>query len=367
MIGITGSNGKTTVKGMVAEILSGLGPCLVTRGNLNNEIGVPLTLLGLDPMRHQYAVIEMGANHQGEIARLAAIAEPTIGLITNAGPAHLEGFGGLDGVARGKSEIFSALGRDGIAVLNADDDYAAFWGSVIDGRRTVTFGLDRAAAVTGWHEPTADGAQDLTLVRHARWFELRLNLPGRHNARNALAAAACALAAGATLEQCVAGLARFQPVAGRLTPRLGRAGAKVLDDTYNANPASLAAGLAVLADLAPSTPRWLVLGDMGELGTASEHLHREAGDVARRAGVDKLFAVGPLSQAAVQAFGSGATHFPDRPRLVAALEDALTGDPVAILVKGSRSAGMETVVAALCPGPRPGEANPEEAQRCSSH
>ncbi|QIT56282.1 UDP-N-acetylmuramoyl-tripeptide--D-alanyl-D-alanine ligase [Aquisalimonas sp. 2447] len=337
---ITGSNGKTTVKEMLGAILNQVAPTLVTRGNLNNDIGVPLTLFRLAEGDH-FAVVEMGANHGGEIATLAAIAEPDVGVVTNAGPSHLEGFGSVDGVARGKGEMFQGLGAGGTAVINADDAYADLWRQLAGGKAIVDFGIDAPAAVSA--SPASPG-QPVRISLPAGTVSVRLPVPGRHNLMNALAAAAAASALGASPEAIRSGLEGVSPVAGRLNRRNGVAGSTVLDDTYNANPASLAAGLEVLATVQGAS--WLVLGDMGELGTDGAALHAEAGRRARAAGVRRLFAVGPLSAEAATAFGAGAQHFDDQQALIDALRAAVTAD-VTVLVKGSRSMGMERVVQAL--------------------
>lgn len=337
---ITGSNGKTTVKEMLGAILNQVAPTLVTRGNLNNDIGVPLTLFRLAE-GDDFAVVEMGANHGGEIATLAAIAEPDVGVVTNAGPSHLEGFGSVDGVARGKGEMFQGLGAGGTAVINADDAYADLWRQLAGGKAIVDFGIDAPAAVSA--SPASPG-QPVRISLPAGTVSVRLPVPGRHNLMNALAAAAAASALGASPEAIRSGLEGVSPVAGRLNRRNGVAGSTVLDDTYNANPASLAAGLEVLATVQGAS--WLVLGDMGELGTDGAALHAEAGRRARAAGVRRLFAVGPLSAEAATAFGAGAQHFDDQQALIDALRAAVTAD-VTVLVKGSRSMGMERVVQAL--------------------
>ncbi len=335
---ITGSNGKTTVKGMLATILERVAPTLATEGNLNNAIGMPLTLARLDA-GHRFGVVEMGANHGGEIDYLTGLAEPDVGVVTNAGPAHLEGFGDLDGVARGKGELFARLPDGATAVINADDPYCEHWRATAGERPVLTFG-------TGAHCDVRAGVDADGLVLHldgAAW-PLRLALPGQHNIANALAAAAVARVLGVDPATIRAGLEAFQGVDGRLQRRPGLHGSVLLDDTYNANPASLAAGLDVLRGLAPRT--WLVLGDMGELGGAGRALHAEAGEQARRAGVERLYALGTLGAEAASAFGPGGQALADREALLAALRAVLDGD-VALLVQGSRSMGMERVVVAL--------------------
>jgi len=349
LIGVAGSNGKTTAKGMTAAILGEAGECLATHGNLNNHIGVPLTLLRLDPA-HEFAVIEIGANRPGEVAALAALARPQIGLVTNAGAEHLEGFGSLEGVARAEGELFEALPPDGVAVINADDVFSELWrGSTR--ARVVTFGLTSAAdfhARDIQAQVGSDGfSTGFTLRSPGGEVAIRMRLAGLHNIANALAAAAAAVSAGATLAQVAAGLASMQPVKGRLNFRITRAGAWLIDDSYNANPSSMRAGIDVLAELGGR--RWLAIGDMGELGEHADAAHVDIGHYARACGVERLFATGPLAALAVEAFGTGAQWFPDAEALTRELDAAL--DPeVRLLVKGSRSNRLERVVDALVGG-----------------
>ncbi len=338
VIGLTGSNGKTTVKEMTAAILSLRGPVLATRGNLNNDIGMPLTLLGLRA-EHRYAVIEMGANHFGEIRYLARICDPDIGLVTNAGPAHLEGFGDLEGVAQAKGELFEELRPDATAIVNADDRFEEYWRGCLHGQRMIRFGLGAEAEVRG--EPHGS---HLRIHWQGDSVEVALSVPGRHNRANALAAAAAALAAGATLDEVRRGLEAFRPVHGRLEPLRGPAGMRLIDDSYNANPASLGAAIEVLAE--QPGERWLVLGDMGELGEAARSLHREAGQLAADRGIDRLFALGELAAGAAEAFGPRAEVFDSHEALVARLAGE-AGPQVTALVKGSRSMAMERVVQGL--------------------
>lgn len=349
VIGVTGSNGKTTLKEMLAIICGERGPTLATRGNLNNDIGVPLTLLELGA-NHRYAVIEMGANAPGEIAYLAEIAAPDVAVVNNAAAAHLEGFGSIEGVIRAKGEIYTRLPDHGIAVINADDPGAAVWRELAGHRRQVTFGARRGCDVR-LDEST------LVLRFEAQGFrctfsvdtpegslELTLALAGRHNALNAVAAVATALAAGFPPNAIRDGLAKVRAVNGRLQYRVGRDGLRLIDDTYNANPHSLSAGIDVL--VACPGERWLVLGDMAELGAEGVELHAEAGRCARLAGIERLAAVGPLSRHAVDAFGGGATHYSTHEALIEALESELPSDMTA-LVKGSRSMRMERVIERL--------------------
>jgi len=340
VVGLTGSNGKTTVKEMLAAILAECGSVHATRGNLNNDIGVPLTLLSVR-QDHDFAVIEMGANHIGEIAYLTAIAQPQIALITNAGPAHLEGFGSIEGVSRGKGEIFSGLRDGGIAIINADDTYADYWRDLNAGRAMITFGTEKPADFSG--QRSDDGAS-LQIDCPLGHLDVPFALRGKHNVMNALCAAAAASAAGATPEAVVAGLARVQPVSGRLQLKRGQHGAQLIDDSYNANPASMRAAIDVLA-LRPGR-RWFVMGDMGELGGDAEAMHAEIGGYAKQAGIDRLMAVGAMSGAAAESFGAAGQHFEDWKALAAAVAGELAQD-VTVLVKGSRSMRMERVVSAL--------------------
>jgi UDP-N-acetylmuramoyl-tripeptide--D-alanyl-D-alanine ligase len=346
VVGVGGSNGKTTVKEMIAAILERGGATLATRGNLNNHIGVPLTLLRLDAS-HRSAVIEIGTNHPGEIAALMNIARPNVGLITNAGAEHLEGFGDLDGVAREEGQMVAGLWPAGVAVINADDPFCDMWrGMTRAGVRT--FGIDRPADFNAgnvsWE--LADEGFRTSFALHSPLGNraVRLNTGGRHNLRNAVAAAAAATAAGATLDHVVEGLAATQPVRGRLVPCRTRQGARLLDDSYNANPSSMTAGIDVLTQLPGET--WLVMGDMGELGDSARASHVQIGAYARDHGVRRLFATGPLSTLSVEAFGTGASWHADTDALAQAVAAALSPD-VTLLVKGSRSNRLERVVAHL--------------------
>lgn len=346
VIGVAGSNGKTTVKEMTSAILSRAGSCLATRGNLNNHIGVPLTLLRLTA-EHRYAVIEIGANRPGEVAALVAVARPDVGMITNAGAEHLEGFGDLDGVARAEGEMVAGLAADGVAVINADDPYATLWRGM-SAARVVSFGIENAAdyRATEMHECLKDAGFHVTYTLSSPQgsHKVRLNVGGRHNIYNSLAAAAAASAAGATPEHIVAGLGAMQPVTGRLQPGRTQQGARLIDDSYNANPSSMRAGIDVLAGLGGRP--WLVMGDMGELGDHARTSHVEIGRYARERGVQRMFATGPLSMLAVESFGSGATWYPDTEALARAVNQELSAD-VSLLVKGSRSNRLERVVAKL--------------------
>ena len=342
LVGITGSNGKTTVKEMAAAIFRTLGPVSATRGNLNNEIGVPLTLCDLDA-EHRTAVVELGANHRGEIAALTTLARPSVGVVTQCAPVHLEGFGSIEGVARAKGELFECLPDDAAAVVNADDPYAELWRELARPRCCISFGAGANADVRV-RAASGAGRNHVALDTPAGEVEIGLALPGVHNAFNAAAAAAAAIAAGASLDAIREGLATVRPAKGRLESKRGPRGAEIIDDTYNANPVSLQAGLRVLG--AKPAPRWLVLGDMAELGPEGANLHAEAGRRARRHGVERLLVIGELSVEAARAFGDGATHFADCAALVDRLRDELP-DGATVLVKGSRSMAMERVVEAI--------------------
>jgi UDP-N-acetylmuramoyl-tripeptide--D-alanyl-D-alanine ligase len=339
VIGLTGSNGKTTLKEMLTAILSQQGQTLATIGNLNNDIGVPLTLLRLRA-DDQFAVIEMGANHFAEIDYLTHMALPNVAILNNAGAAHLEGFGDLAGVARAKGEIFAGLAAEGVAVINADDTYASYWRDLNKQRNLLSFGFAADADLRG--ELTSDN--QLLIHKGAELVAVRLKLLGRHNQLNALAAAAGASALGVSLATIKQGLEALQPVKGRLNPKQGKHGGLVIDDTYNANPSSTAAAIAVLAE--QQGRKILVLGDMGELGTTGEQLHFEIGQTAKAAGIDELYTLGRLSAQASQSFGEAAYAYQDLAELLAALNAKLSTD-TQVLVKGSRSARMERVVEAL--------------------
>ena len=347
VIGVTGSNGKTTVKEMLATVLSTAGETLSTRGNLNNDIGVPLTLLRLTP-EHQFAVIEMGANHPGEIAYTSHYAKAEISVITNVGRAHIAGFVDLQGVAKTKGEIVENLAADGVAVLNADDAFFPYWQDVAAGRQIRSFGLAPSAQIRA-----SNIVSELTEQGYETRFEIhvpqtetvacRLKLAGEHNVRNALAVVAVATYFGLSLQQISTALAQLKPVTGRMQPLLGRKGNIVIDDTYNANPSSLKAALEALK---ADADNWVILGAFGELGPDSEAAHGEMGLTLKQMSIKRLFATGELAKHTVLAFGEGAEFFETQEQLISALNLALNGTET-LLVKGSRSQKMENVVASL--------------------
>ena len=347
-VAITGSNGKTTTKELVAAILSGLGPVHATRGNFNNDIGLPLTLLDLEA-EHRSLVLEMGANHPGEIAYLTEIAKPTVAVVTNAGPAHLEGFGSVAGVAKAKGELFAGLPADGTAIINADDEFAPLWRDLAAGRRIVEFGRSATAHCRLVDEvpPNAAGQRFRLQIKGLGDADIALPLQGAHNALNATAAAAAAIAAGANLEHVVAGLNRGVSVTGRLLPRQGRSGALVIDDSYNANPASVKAAIETLAS--HSGRRVLVLGDMAELGADGIQLHRQVGEYAAGRQLDGMVCVGQLSAHACDAFGPSGVHFERQAEALKYIE-SLLGPDLVVLVKGSRSMALDHLADALVDG-----------------
>jgi UDP-N-acetylmuramoyl-tripeptide--D-alanyl-D-alanine ligase len=369
IVAIGGSNGKTTTKEMTAAILSRMGTCMATHGNLNNHIGVPLTLMRLEPA-HRSAVVEMGANRIGDVAQLVKLARPTVGLITNAGAEHLEGFGDLDGVAQGEGEMVEYLEPKATAIINADDPYAGYWRSVASARRVVTFGVHAAADGSAGSgpavgRPAVSRPADFTAKNSAQAIEggefttrftmvcprgereILLKAGGAHNIVNALAAAAAATAAGASLEHVVAGLGDFRAVAGRLQLKAGVCDSWIIDDSYNANPSSVRAGLEVLRALPGVT--WLVLADMAELGEHTSDSHAHIGSYARDCGVKRLFAMGPQSSRAVETFGAGGEWLADTDALIRRLHAELAPG-VTVLIKGSRVNRLERVVQALTPG-----------------
>lgn len=377
---ITGSNGKTTVKEMLAAILraqvaqelqeqdaatlgegahepatvsqQAMQAVLATEGNLNNDIGLPLTLLKLRA-QHRYAVAEMGMNHRGEIRYLSHIGAPTVALVNNAGTAHIGELGSVEAIAQAKGEIFEGLAPDGVAVINADDVYAPLWQALAAPRKVATFGLDAPADVTAEYRLAQDHS---VIAMKTPIGEIAFDLPspGLHNVRNALAASTVALAMGASLAAVAHGLAHFSGAKGRLQTKTGVHGATVIDDSYNANPASVKAAIDVLA--AHPGNRLLVLGDMGELGEDAASMHAEIGHYALQAGITALYALGELSRHTVSAFGQGARHYDNPQSLAAALVEVMGADTV-VLVKGSRFMQMERVVARITNDNTPGEAH----------
>lgn len=344
IIALTGSSGKTTVKEMLAAILGRCGVVSATRGNLNNDIGLPLTLLEAAP-EDDYLVLEMGANAPGDVAYLIGLARPHVSLLNNAGPAHLEGFGSVAGVAAAKGEILTGLDDTGIAVFNGDDPHASLWREQTGNRSRIEFGFAADRDVRG--EILDPARRRVCFEVPGTSFELTLPLPGTHNVMNALAATAGAVALGIGADEIRAGLESISPVPGRLQRVPGRHGATLVDDTYNANPLSLKAGLEALS-LEPGS-RWLVLGDMKELGPQAADMHREAGQAARNFGCQRLYTFGDLAASAAEGFGSGAESYGEIEALCAALDAALEDAPgrVTVLVKGSRAMRLERVIAYL--------------------
>lgn len=339
LVGLTGSNGKTTLKEMLTAILSIKGRTLSTSGNLNNDIGMPLTLLRLRA-DDAFAVIEMGANHFGEIDYLTHIACPDVAIINNAGAAHLEGFGDIAGVARAKGEIFAGLTDGGVAIVNADDTYADYWFDLNQERKVLSFGMEHGADVQG----AADENNRFCIQAQGQTVDVNLRLLGRHNQMNALAAATAALALGVDLVTIKQGLESLQPVKGRLNLKTGKHGGLVIDDTYNANPTSTAAAVDVLSGL--NGIKILVLGDMGELGDTGVQLHAAIGKQAADVGIDAIYTLGMLSAGACEVFGTPENAFTDLETLLAALSRDLPSG-ANVLVKGSRASRMERVVDAL--------------------
>ena len=343
VVAVTGSNGKTTTKQLLASVFAARGDVLATRGNLNNHIGLPLTLLELRE-HHETAVIEMGANHPGEIALLTRLTRPDVGVITQAGDAHLEGFGSREGVARAKGELFAGLGERGIAVINADDAYADLWRGFARGQQ-LSFGIEIPADVSARRiEATASGSRFQLFIPGGD-AQVNLPLPGRHNVMNALAAAACGAALGLDADVIAEGLGRVESAKGRVVWKSTTQGARLIDDSYNANPTSLKAGLELLAQQPGA--RWAVLGGMAELGTGAPQMHEDCGRHARELGIERLFVLGPAGEWYARGYGRGAERYEDVEAMGRAIARDLGAD-VTVLVKGSRSARMERIVAALC-------------------
>ncbi|MDH2081312.1 UDP-N-acetylmuramoyl-tripeptide--D-alanyl-D-alanine ligase [Pseudomonas atacamensis] len=342
---VTGSSGKTTVKEMLASILRTRGPVLATRGNLNNDLGVPLTLIELAP-EHTSAVIELGASRLGEIAYTVGLTKPHVAILNNAGTAHVGEFGGPEKIVEAKGEIIEGLAADGIAVLNLDDKAFGIWKTRAAGRQVLTFALSNSEANFHASDLATDarGCPAFNLHTPEGSERVQLNLLGTHNVANALAAAAAAHALGVSLFGIATGLGAVQPVKGRTVAQLAKNGMRVIDDTYNANPTSMCAAVDILAGFSGRTV--LVLGDIGELGDWAEQGHRDVGEYARGK-VSALYAVGPNMVHAVNAFGEQAQHFGTQAELIQALA-AEQDTNTTILIKGSRSAAMENIVAALC-------------------
>jgi UDP-N-acetylmuramoyl-tripeptide--D-alanyl-D-alanine ligase len=340
VVGITGSNGKTTVKELTAACLRTRGPTLSTRGNYNNHIGVPLTLCRLGP-EYDFAVIEMGAGGLREIEPLAEMSRAHVAVLTCCAPAHLEGFGSLEGVARTKGEIYQALPADGVAILNGEDAWAPYWRELIGERRTLTFGMQPHFDVHARNPVLSAEGSCFDLVLPGSRATVKLPLLGRHNILNALAASAAACALGLDAAACANGLASVEPVSGRLQRLQRRDGGVLINDTYNANPASLESAARTACATSPRV--WLVLGDMAELGREAVTLHHEAGHTLHEAGIERLFTIGPLSAETSRGFGAGASHHLSLDDLAAHIESGITSD-VLLLVKGSRSAGLERIV-----------------------
>ena len=339
---ITGSNGKTTVKEMISSIVSQQTPVMATYGNLNNDIGVPLTLFRLNE-DFDAAVIEMGANHSGEIKYLTNLALPDIAIVTNIGSAHLEGFGSMGNTARAKAEIFQGLSKGGTAIINADDSFIDDFKKVTAQYNVISFGLKNKADVMAQWESDSEGSL-LEVTTPMGDCNVKLKLLGAHNVMNALAAIAACIAADISLQQIVNGLESLEPVNGRLQMKQGLNNSRVIDDTYNANPTSLYAALNVLHDF--SGKRFLALGDMGELGGNADKLHIEAGSYAKESGVDSLYSFGKLAAKAAKEFGGNGYCYDKHEDMIEALRDELSQD-VTLLVKGSRSMHMENIVNAL--------------------
>jgi len=344
LIGVLGSNGKTTVKELITTILGQEARyrVLATEGNQNNALGVPLSLFRLN-YQQKVAILELGANKPGEIAFLADMAKPNIAIITNAGLDHIAGFGGVEGAARANGEVFSAMEHNGIAILNGDDQCLPIWQQQTGTHTQIRFGFKPHSDVLGTWQPKLDGG---LLSIDSPWgrIDTRLHLIGQHNAQNALAAATACLILGIDKEKIAAGLAAMRPVNGRLQSRLTADGARIIDDTYNANPSSLSAALETMSSM--TGEKILVLGDMAELGDEALAWHTWAGQAARAAGISRLFTVGKLAGLAYESFGEGGEHFADMQKLITALRLQLKPG-VTVLIKGSRCMAMENIVSKL--------------------
>ena len=343
LIAVTGSNGKTTVKEMIGTILGEEAPTLVSHGNYNNTVGLPLSLLRFRET-HKFAVVEIGMNQIGEIRYLSKLARPDIAVITNAGLAHLEFLHSVQQVAIEKGSLLNGLNADGVAVLNRNDDQFDYWKKQADGRRVISFGLTANSDVYAQFKPLEFGSE-LRLTTELGVVEAELKLAGVHNVFNASAAVAAAIGAGVDVDKIAGGIGKMRAVSGRLQLRKHRAGGTLVDDTYNANPDSVAAALKVLGNF--SGDRRLVIGDMFELGENAENFHREIGAQARATGIGRLYAIGELCKSAAKEFGRGATHYGNHNDLIQDLSQNLDSSTV-ILVKGSRGMRMEHVANALC-------------------
>jgi len=355
VVGVTGSVGKTTVKEMLRAIFAELGQGVVTQGNLNNEIGVPLTLMDL-ATEDQYAIVEMGMNHAGEISRLSNLVKPTVAVINNAAAAHLEGLGTIDAVAKAKGEIFDGLSDDAVAIINQDDVYCEFWRNLVAEHKVVTFGLSKDADVFAefcQHE----GCLKLTVSALGNEFKVQLPAVGKHSVSNALAAIAVSMVADIPIEKIKSGLQKFKPANGRLNI-VHYAHASIIDDSYNANPASMQAAIDVLAQYNDTT---LIVGDMAELGSSAALQHRKLGELAKSSGIDALFVCGEFSEQVANGFGEGANRFAQQSDLI---DHLLQSPPKGVaLVKGSRSAKMERVVIALSKYYQALNAQPQDLNR----
>lgn len=344
LVAVTGSNGKTTVKEMIAAILSVSNKnVLATQGNLNNDIGMPMTLLKIRK-EHAYAVIEMGMSHLQEIDYLTRIAQPTVAVINNAGTAHIGELGSRENIAKAKSEIFAGLHDDGVAVINADDEFADYWKSLNQGRKVITFGLSQPADVSATYQ-TIGNLTRVSLKTPNGKVDFNLAILGVHNIQNALAASAVAVALGVEITDIAKGLTGFGAVKGRLNWLAGFNGAVLIDDTYNANPDSMKAAIDVLANQNsnPLTSTIFVMGDMGELGENAPQMHTDIGAYAKQKKINQLFTFGELSQLAAKEYGASAQHFSSIEVLVEAIKNKMK-QSVTVLVKGSRFMQMERVV-----------------------
>ena len=347
VVALTGSNGKTSVKMLTQGILSRAGRTYFNPGNRNNEIGLPLAVIDA-PEDAQFAIYEMGAGKPGDIAYLASIAPPQVALVNNIAPAHIERMGSLFGIAETKGAIYEALPDDGVAVINADDAFAPYFAQIVGNRRSFRFGIENDADVHASRIRIDAQGSRFFLHTPAGSADIVLPLPGAHNVMNALAASTLSLAAGADFDAIVRGLEGAEPVKGRQISHALANGAVIIDDSYNANPGSVLAAIATLAQSGGDA--WLVLGDMAELGEDASRMHAEIGENAKSAGIKRLWTVGKISSAASSAFGAGAEHFNSQKELVDALEEGLRirgGRGLRVLIKGSRSSAMDKVVTAL--------------------